>query len=82
MAGAEGYLQVVSAGVGIEVEQLADDVKAFDETAFHGLGVHLRQRHAALGDHGLVPVVGAFQCKFDALQPVAQATAFFTGDLV
>ena len=82
MAGGEGYLQVVAAGVGIEVEQLADDIQAADEAALHGLGVHLGQRHAALGHHGFVPVVGAGKGKGYPFQPVAQAAALLTGELV
>ena len=59
MAGAEGYLEVVSAGVGVEVEQFAHQIQPFHKAAFHGLGVHFAEGHAPLGDDGLVPVVGA-----------------------
>lgn len=82
MAGGEGDLEVVASGVGIEVEEFAYDIQTADDAALHGFGIYFGKRHAALGDDGFVPVVGAGDGEFDAFEPVAEAAAFFAGDLV
>lgn len=82
VAGREGYLEVIAASVGVEVEEFADDIESADEAAFHGFRVHFGEGDATLGDDGFVPVVGAGYGEFDAFEPVAEAAAFFAGDLV
>ena len=82
VAGGEGYLEVIAAGVGVKVEEFADYVKAVDEAALHGFGIDFVEGYTALGDDGLVPIMGADEGEGDTFEPAAQSAALVAVYLV
>ena len=53
MTAAEGRLQIIAAGIAVDIHNLACKVQALDALGFHGLGVNLLHAHAACGNNGL-----------------------------
>jgi len=58
-ARAERGLKVVAADGSVEIQNLAREIKAGDEFAFHRATVDLRQRQSARGDFGLSKAAGS-----------------------
>lgn len=53
MAAAERCLQIIAAGITVDIHNLACKVQALDALGFHGLGVNLLHAHAACGNDSL-----------------------------
>ena len=82
MSGGPGDLQVESAGEGVQIQKLSRQVKAGNQSGFHGGGIDLPDADAASGDDGFRKASRSGHGKLHVLDAGNKALTLLAGDVV